>query len=49
MNILWIIAAVLLAIWIVGLALDVLGAIIHVILVIAVAVAIFAFIKRKVV
>ena len=48
MNLLWIIAAILIAVWLVGLALDVVGALIHVLLVIAVAVAIVAFIKRRV-
>lgn len=48
MNILWLVVAILIAIWIVGLVLDVVGAVIHFLLVIAVAVAIFAWIKRKV-
>lgn len=48
MNLLWIIAAVLIAIWLVGLVLDVVGGLIHIVLVIAVAVVIYGFIKRKV-
>lgn len=48
MNILWLIVAVIVAIWLVGLVLDVVGGLIHILLVVAVAIAIFAFIKRKV-
>ena len=47
MNILWIIVAVLLAVWLAGLFLELVGAVIHVVLIIAIAVAIYAFIKRK--
>jgi hypothetical protein len=47
-NILWLIVAVLVAIWLVGLVFDIVGGIIHILIVIAVAVAIYAFIKRKV-
>ena len=47
-NILWLIVAVLVAIWLVGLVFDILGGIIHILIVVAVAVAIYAFIKRKV-
>ena len=47
-NILWLIVAVLVAIWLVGLVFDILGGIIHILIVVAVVVAIYAFIKRKV-
>ncbi|MCA1733845.1 MAG: lmo0937 family membrane protein [Acidobacteria bacterium] len=47
-NILWLIVAVLVAIWLVGLVFNIVGGIIHILIVIAVAVAIYAFIKRKV-
>lgn len=47
-NILWLIVAVLVAFWLVGLVFDIVGGIIHILIVVAVAVAIYAFIKRKV-
>lgn len=47
-NVLWMIAAVLIAIWVVGLIFDIVGAVIHVLLVVAVALFLFGFIKRKV-
>ena len=47
-NILWLIVAVLVAIWLVGLVFDIVGGIIHILIIVAVAVAIYAFIKRKV-
>ena len=48
MKIIWIIVAVLLALWLAGLVMDVAGGLIHVILVIVIALAIFGFIKRRV-
>ena len=48
MNILWIIVAVLAILWLAGFVLDVVGGLIHIILVVAIVVAIVAFIRRKV-
>lgn len=45
---LWIIVAILVALWVAGNVIGFLGEIIHLVLVIAVALAIFAFVKRKV-
>ena len=47
-NILWLNVAVLVAIWLVGLVFDIVGGIIQILIIVAVAVAIYAFIKRKV-
>ncbi|MGZ5444701.1 MAG: lmo0937 family membrane protein [Thermoanaerobaculia bacterium] len=47
-RILWILVAVLVLLWLAGTVIGFLGDIIHVVLVVAVALAIFAFIKRKV-
>ena len=47
-NILWLIVAILVAIWLVGPVFDILGGIIHILIVVAVVVAIYAFIKRRV-
>ena len=44
---LWIIVAVLVALWLVGAVIGFLGDIIHFVLVVAVALAIFAFVKRR--
>ncbi|HUP65349.1 MAG TPA: lmo0937 family membrane protein [Thermoanaerobaculia bacterium] len=48
MNILWVIVAVLAILWLAGFVLDVVGGLIHIILVVAIVVAIVAFIRRKV-
>ena len=48
MNILWVIVAVLAILWLAGLVLDVVGGLIHIILVVAIVVAIVAFIRKKV-
>lgn len=45
---LWIIVAVLVAFWVAGAVIGFLGDIIHFVLVAAVALAIFAFVKRRV-
>ena len=45
---LWIIVAVLVALWLAGAVIGVLGDIIHFVLVVALALAIFAFVKRRV-
>lgn len=45
---LWIIAAVLVAIWLAGAVIGFLGDIIHVVLVAAIAFGVFAVVKRKV-
>lgn len=47
-KILWIVVAVLVAIWLAGNIIGFLGDIIHFVLVVAIALAIFAFVKRKV-
>lgn len=47
-KILWIIVAVLVAFWLAGAVIGFLGDIIHVVLVVAIAFAVFAFVKRKV-
>jgi Flp pilus assembly protein TadB len=47
-NVLFLIAAILLAVWIVGLVFDIIGGIIHILLVVAVALFLFGFLKRKV-
>ena len=47
-NILFLIAAILIAVWLVGLIFNIVGGIIHILLVVAVAIFIFGFIKRKV-
>lgn len=47
-RILWIIVAVLVLLWLAGNIIGFLGDLIHFVLVVAVALAIFAFIKRKV-
>ena len=47
-KLLWIIVAVLVALWVAGNVIGFLGDLIHLILVVAVAFAIFAFIRRKV-
>lgn len=47
-NVLFLIAAVLIAVWMVGLIFDIIGGIIHILLVVAVAFLIFGFLKRKV-
>ncbi len=46
-RILWILVAVLVLLWLAGTVIGFLGDIIHVVLVVAVALAILAFIKRK--
>ena len=48
MKIVWIIVAVLVALWLAGNVIGFLGDIIHIVLVVAIALAIFAFVKRKV-
>ncbi len=48
MNILWAIVAVLVILWLAGFVLDVVGGLIHIILVVAIVVAIVAFIRKKV-
>lgn len=48
MKIIWIIVAVLVAFWLAGNVIGFLGDIIHIVIVIAIALAIFAFVKRKV-
>lgn len=45
---LWLIVAILVALWVAGAVIGFLGDIIHFVLVVAVALAVFAFIKRKV-
>lgn len=47
-RLLWILVAVLVAIWVLGNVIGFLGDIIHFVLVVAVALAIFAFVKRKI-
>ena len=47
-RLLWILVAALVAFWVVANIFDFLGDIIHFILVVAVALAIFAFVKRRV-
>lgn len=47
-RILWIVVAVLVLLWLAGTVIGFLGDIIHVVLVVAVALAILAFIRRKV-
>lgn len=47
-RILWIVVAVLVLLWLAGTVIGFLGDIIHFVLVVAVALAILAFIKRKV-
>jgi len=47
-NILFLIAAILIAVWVVGLIFDIVGGIIHILLIVAVAIFIYGFIKRKV-
>ena len=47
-KVVWIIIAVLVALWLAGNVIGFLGDIIHVVLVIAIALAIFALVKRKV-
>lgn len=47
-NILWIIVAILVALWLAGTVIGFLGEVIHLVLVVAIALAIFAFVKRKV-
>ena len=47
-KILWIIVGVLVAFWLAGTVIGFLGDIIHFVLVVAVALAIFAFVKHKV-
>ena len=47
-RMLWIIAAVLVALWLAGTVIGFLGDIIHLVLVIAIALAIFAFVKRRI-
>ena len=48
MKIIWIIVAILVALWVAGNVIGFLGDIIHLVIVIAIALAIFAFVKRKV-
>ena len=45
---LWIIVAVLVALWLAGAVIGFLGDVIHFVLVVAIALAIFAFVKRRV-
>lgn len=47
-KMLWIIVGVLVAFWLAGAVIGFLGDIIHFVLVVAIALAIFAFVKRKV-
>ena len=47
-NILFLVAAILIAVWVVGLVFDIVGGIIHILLVVAVALFLFGFIKRKI-
>ena len=47
-RLLWIIVAVLVVLWLAGTVIGFLGDIIHFVLVVAVALAILAFVKRKV-
>jgi hypothetical protein len=46
-TILWIIAAILLIVWIAGLALHILGAFIHVLLILAIIAFVIGFITRN--
>lgn len=48
MKVIWIIVAVLVALWLAGNVIGFLGDIIHIVLVVAIALAIFGFVKRKV-
>ncbi|HVR44817.1 MAG TPA: lmo0937 family membrane protein [Thermoanaerobaculia bacterium] len=48
MNLIWIVVAVLFALWLVGLLFGVVGSIIHILLIVIVALAIYGFIKRRV-
>ena len=47
-KILWIIVAVLVALWLAGTVIGFLGDIIHLVLVVAIALAIFTFVKRRI-
>jgi hypothetical protein len=47
-NIIWLIVAILVAIWIIGLVLDLVGGLIHIILIVVIALAIYGFMKRRV-
>ena len=47
-RLLWILVAILVAFWVLGNVIGFLGDIIHFVLVVAVALAIFAFVKRRV-
>jgi hypothetical protein len=45
--ILWLIVALLVVFWLIGAVLDLVGGIIHFVLIAAIAIAIFAFLKRR--
>ena len=47
-NALWAIVAILLIIWLAGAVLDFIGGVIHVVLVVAIVLAVFAFLRKKV-
>ena len=47
LQLLWIIAAILVIFWIVGLAVHILGAFIHIVLVIAIIVFLLSFVFRR--
>ena len=48
MKIIWIIVAILVALWLAGNIIGFLGDVIHIVIVVAIALAIFGFVKRKV-
>lgn len=48
MNLIWVIVAILIAVWVVGLIFDIIGGLIHIILIVVVVLAIYGFIKRRV-
>jgi hypothetical protein len=45
--ILWLLVALLVVFWLIGAILDLVGGIIHFVLIAAIAIAIFAFLKRR--
>jgi hypothetical protein len=47
-KVLWIIVAVLVVLWLAGNVIGFLGDVIHIVLVVAIALAIFGFVKRRV-
>jgi hypothetical protein len=48
MGIIWTIVAILIAIWVVGLIFDIVGGLIHILLIAIIALAIYGFIRRRV-